>query len=409
MTDYTTIPYDVLAEMVITQLKEQHYMESTLTLYKRIYRRIKHFMHLNEFQNYNPDIGILFLSKQQVAASTLSSYKCAVRRLNDFYEGKEFRCHHEGNTQKICDDFSELLDDYIAYSINIGNKQGTIRHKQYTCIKFLNFLSENGYTDISSIHTDIIAKALLIFSNMDRYAEVRQFLRYLYEKGWIGTDYHEIVPKVKKQVPIPTVYTIKELKLIEQSINVATDIGKRNIAIVRLATRMGLRSGDIAKLREDEINFSSGCIRFIQEKTNIPLELQMPPEVSDSIYKHLENSKKNHYSDGYVFHSMKAPYGRITTGIIRYIVNECMLRAGIEVGLRKHGPHSFRSSLASHMIEDNCSYETVRRILGHSDPNVIKHYAKTDIEKLRLCAISPPKPSGLFHDYLTGRRGTGSV
>ncbi len=53
---------------------------------------------------------------------------------------------------------------------------------------------------------------------------------------------------------------------------------------------MGLRSGDIANLAIDEIDFSSGIIRIIQEKTNIPLELQMPKEVSDSIYTHLENS-----------------------------------------------------------------------------------------------------------------------
>ena len=56
------------------------------------------------------------------------------------------------------------------------------------------------------------------------------------------------------------------------------------------------------------------------------------------------------------------------------------------------------------MIGDNNSYDVVRKILGHSDPNVIKHYAKTDIERLRLCAISPPGPSGLFEDYLSGKK-----
>ncbi len=78
---------------------------------------------------------------------------------------------------------------------------------------------------------------------------------------------------------------------------------------------------------------------------------------------------------------MSAPYGRITTSIIRHLINDCMEKAGIEAGLRKHGPHAFRSSLASHMIDDNNSYDIVRKILGQADPNVIKHYAKTDIER----------------------------
>ena len=315
----------------------------------------------------------------------------------------------EAQVVKICDDYKDLLDEYLNDCIKRGNKSGTIIHKQFSCVRFFNFLADNGYKDISLINTAIIVKALLMFTNIDRYADIRLLLNYLKERGLLDRDYAEIIPKPKRPQPIPSVYTIDELKLIEQSIDTSTDTGKRNIAIVRLATRMGLRSGDIAKLTVDEINFSSGIIHLIQEKTSIPLELQMPKEVSDSIYTHLENSKENHYSDKYVFHSMCAPYGRITTSIIRHIVNDAMFKAGVEMGSRKHGPHAFRSSLASHMIEDDFSYDTVRRILGHSDPNVIKHYAKTDIERLRLCAISPPNPSGLFEGYLTGKKVTNHV
>ena len=53
--------------------------------------------------------------------------------------------------------------------------------------------------------------------------------------------------------------------------------------------------------------------------------------------------------------------------------------------------------------EHTASYEVVRRILGHSNPDVIKHYAKADIENLRMCSIDPPIPTGIFRDYLSGR------
>lgn len=404
MTEHQFIPIDELIDRVILQLEEHNYMESTLMIYKRIYRRIKEFMSQKDYVDYSPEIGILFLDEQRFSASTMSTYKCAVRRLDNSYGGKEFRRHHENDTVKICDVYCDLLEDYLNDCIKAGNKSGTIVHKRFACIRFLNFLDENGYKDISLINADIIAKALLIFTNLDYYAEVRRFLSYLKEISLIDKDYAEIIPRPKRRQPIPSVYTIEEIKLIEQHVDTSTDTGKRNIAILRLATRMGLRSGDIAKLTIDEIDFSSGTIRLIQKKTNIPLELQMPKVVADSLHAHLENSKKKHYSDKYVFHSMTAPYGKISTSIIRNLVNDSIEKAGIEVGLRKHGPHAFRASLASHMIEDEISYETVRKILGHSDPNVIKHYVKTDIERLRLCAISPPKPSGLFDDYLSGKK-----
>ena len=117
---------------------------------------------------------------------------------------------------------------------------------------------------------------------------------------------------------------------------------------------------------------------------------------------HLENDKYS-LEDGYVFHSMKAPYDRITTSIIRHVINKCFVAANVNTAGKKHGPHAFRSSLASSMVNDNVSYEVVRRILGHSNPDVIKHYAKADIENLRMCSIDPPSPTGIFREYLSGR------
>jgi site-specific recombinase XerD len=196
-----------------------------------------------------------------------------------------------------------------------------------------------------------------------------------------------------------------KLRRLEDSINTSTVVGKRNLAIIRLATRMGLRAGDIAKLRFSEINFSTGYISITQEKTDQPLPLLMPQAVSEALLAHIENiTGLSKQDDGYLFHSMTAPYGRITTSIIGHVVTECFNTTGICTKGKKHGPHSFRSSLASSMVNDGGSYETVRRILGHTAPDAIKHYARTDIENLRLCSIAPPEPSGLFGEYLSGKR-----
>lgn len=59
-------------------------MESILTVYKRTYHRVIEFMLLNDYQNYNPDIGKAFLDKQKVSDSTMGTHKCAIRRLNDY-------------------------------------------------------------------------------------------------------------------------------------------------------------------------------------------------------------------------------------------------------------------------------------------------------------------------------------
>ena len=56
--------------------------------------------------------------------------------------------------------------------------------------------------------------------------------------------------------------------------------------------------------------------------------------------------------------------------------------------------------MATSMVNDNVPYDAVRKTLGHSDPNAIKHYAKNDLENLRRCALDVPPASGRFLELL---------
>lgn len=403
-----TIPFSELAEAVLNQLKSRKYMESTLTVYRRIYNRIHVFLKQHGNDVYTHESGEKFLSALNVGGSTLASYACAVRRLDDCMDGKSYRCHHGVYQEKVPSSFSNVLTRYIQDCAEAGNKPATLLAKERTCVLFLNLLEKAGCSDFSQLDTGMISRILLAFFNKDCYARIRQFLKYLADKGIMEKDLSGIVPHYRRRKALPTTYSSDEIRKVEDSIDTGTSTGKRNLAIIRLASRMGLRSGDIAGLKLSEIDFDTGYISITQEKTGIPLSLQMPREVSDALLAHLDNDK-NSLDDGYVFHSMSAPYGRITTSIIRHALNECFIAADINTDGKKHGPHAFRSSLASSMVNDGIPYEVVRRILGHSDPDIIKYYARADIDNLRVCSIEPPPPTGRFHDYLSGKEVIGGV
>ena len=96
-----------------------------------------------------------------------------------------------------------------------------------------------------------------------------------------------------------------------------------------------------------------------------------------------------------IFINVYAPYNPISTGTIRNLLKKYIAAAGIDVGNRKKGPHAFRSSVASSMVNDDVS-------LGHSSNNAIKHYARIDVEKLRPYCLEPPKVSEKFEAFLKG-------
>lgn len=398
-----TVPFEELANSVLNQLKSQKYMDSTLAIYRRIYSHIHAFLNEHGMVVYTHEIGKAFVESSDVCKSTLSTYACAVRRLDDYVDGKPYRCHHGNPKHTVPESFSGILSEYLAECERGGNKSATISAKERACSIFLDRIALEGCYVLSEIDAGMVTRSLLGVSNKDNFARIRQFLKYLADVGITGIDLSGIVPRYQRPIPIPTVYTPVEISRMEGSINTGTGTGRRNLAIIRLATRMGIRAGDIARLKLSEIDFDKGCISIIQEKTGVPLSLQMPCEVSEALASHLENDKYS-LEDGYVFHSMTAPYGRITTSIIRHAIDKSFNTAKVNTAGKKHGPHSLRSSLASSMVNDDVSYEVVRRILGHTDPDVIKHYAKADIENLRLCSIVPPAASGRFLQFLSGKK-----
>ena len=390
-----------LSAGVLEQLKSQGYQESTLTVYRRTFNRIRHHMKSIGAASYNKQVGESFLSSTGVCESTLKSYRCAVRRLNDFIDGLPYACHVSGDNYHVPDLFRDDLKRFIASCKDSGNKPSTIKAKKHACILFLRFLEINGCKDLTELNAEIVSKGLRIYKNKGNYAIVRQFLKYLSDESITRIDLSGIVPRYKRQKPLPTVYTPDEVIQIESSIDLSSDTGIRNLAIVRLASRMGYRSSDIANLKWSEINFDAGYISIHQMKTGIPLSLKMPQDVIDALKAHarIQASDDNEY----VFHQMRAPYERISTSIVRHAVNSAIVTSGVNYMGKKHGPHALRSSLASSMVNDGSTYETVRRILGHTDPDAIKHYAKADIENLRKCSIAPPNPNGRFKSFLDGK------
>lgn len=300
----TFLKFSELADCVIIQLREQNYMESTLTLYRRLYNRVHSFMQQQGTEIYTNEIGHRFLENTHVCKSAYGTYSCAIRRLNDYMEGTPYRCHHGNPGEEVPEVFEYILKEYLNECEQSGNKPTTVIAKKKNCILFLKYAAQARCSDISILNAELVARALLIYTNKDHYARIHQFLKYLFDKGYTKTELSGVVPRYKRYKVLPTTYTPSEIARIEQAVDTMTETGKRDLAIIRLATRMGFRSGDIAKLKWSEIDFDNGTIHIIQEKTGEPLSLRMPDEVSETIQSYRENAASPGRDDGVVFHSI---------------------------------------------------------------------------------------------------------
>ena len=293
-----------------------------------------------------------------------------------------------------------LLNDYRNHCRRNGLRESSIN----LCTKvdrwFLLSLSVNGCTTAGHINAGQVTAACLSLQSNYYLSTVKTFLRFLAAEGYTDRDYSYIVPPYKRPQPMPSVYSTEEIHSVEIA---ARGFSCRDHAILLLATRLGIRSGDIATLSLRMIDFEANVIRLTQQKTEYLVELALLPEVKAALLKYINNERPRCNSH-YVFLNQNPPHDHITIMLIGKIVRRNLKKAGIETDARKRGPHAFRSSLASSMVNDNIPYEVVRKTLGHLDPNAIKSYARLDVEQLRRYALPVPDSTGGFAELLYGKK-----
>ena len=189
--------------------------------------------------------------------------------------------------------------------------------------------------------------------------------------------------------------------LLKNAIDTSTFKGKRDKAALLLATRLGIRTCDILNLKEENLNFDNNTITFIQVKTYTEITLPMVDDVRMALVDYLEERNKMSVTIDNIFVAVKGQNLKpLHRSALRFALTSYFDKAGVDYKGKKHGLHVLRSSLASSMVNDNVSYDIVRKVLGHTDDDSIKHYARIDIEELRKCAIEVPAPSGKFKKFL---------
>ena len=302
---------------------------------------------------------------------------------------------------KLPYEFEELLKDYQQHCRNNGLRVRSIELYEKECRWFLHNLSNCGCMEPSQITASKVVNACLALTSKSYLATMRTFLRYCADSGRTDRDYSYVIPPYKRPQPMPSVYSEEEIQRMETSIDRSTPVGKRDYAIVLLATRLGLRLEDIRALSFDELDINNDAIRLVQDKTFAELELPIVPELRTALLDYIQNVRPD--VDGAVFRVSYPPYSEMSKTGVDACFRRALRKSKIEIGNRGCGPRAFRSSLASSMVNDDVPYEAVRKALGHVDPNAIRHYARLDIERLRVYALPVPEATGAFADFLAGR------
>jgi len=120
----------------------------------------------------------------------------------------------------------------------------------------------------------------------------RSFLRYLHYKGLADTDLSLAVPKVARWrlSTLPKHLPAAQVRQMLHHCDRSTALGRRDYAILLLLARLGLRAGEIVKLRLEDIDWENARIT-VCGKGGKWAQLPLPADVAKAIARYLRHDR----------------------------------------------------------------------------------------------------------------------
>ena len=399
---------DALAEL-LARFDQNGYADKSSPENIRAAIVLDYYMELLHIDSYTDQVGsdcIQWYFQNRQLARNPKAFKALIHHLGDVLMGRDYcPLHHEYIDRSIVvKGFQPSYDQYISFCKEERlNRSQTITEKQYELGLFFQDLAGSGCTCPEELTPQLVVESCAKRPAYKRGA-VKGFLQFCHEEAIIAKDLSRLVPKRKRRFVIPPYYTKEERKRLESACGEGIMCGRRNHAIILLINRLGLRSSDVCQLGVDQFDRQNKSFVFHQKKTGSPVVLPILDSVADAVQDYIDNERPRSRSSC-LFLEAYAPHTPLTRAAIYHVYEKYIKIAGIEVAGRRHGGHAFRASIASSMINNGLPYELVRQVMGHSSPDMLRHYATLDIDRLRLCALDAPPATGRFLDFLSGRKG----
>jgi site-specific recombinase XerD len=215
---------------------------------------------------------------------------------------------------------------------------------------------------------------------------LRSVLGYLYLRGVTDNQLALGVPAQSGPhgTSLPRWIPAAELKALLASGDTTTALGCRDHAIVVLLARLGLRAGEVAGLRLDDLDWSAGEI-VVRGKGSRMERLPMPVDVGKALVAYLRRGRPVTTCRSVFVRASGPPIGLSAKNVWEVVRRACT-RAGITVV----SPHRLRHSAATAMLRAGASLEEVGQVLRDRGVQVVALYAKVDFVALRPLAMPWP-------------------
>lgn len=228
-----------------------------------------------------------------------------------------------------------------------------------------------------------------------KLSSLRSLYRFLVREGHASINPFSGLPLPKRGKRLPKVLSADEVgRLLDAPLQSLAESKRpdtpeaqrwadyaalRDTAILELLYSTGMRLGELAGLRDKDVDLLSGTVRVMGKgKKERLCPLGRPAQ--RALRKALEARAGAGVGAAASILFLNKSGGRLTPRSIERLMKQHLVRAGLNP---EFSPHALRHSFATHLLDAGADLRSVQELLGHASLSTTQIYTHVSIERLK--------------------------
>ena len=277
------------------------------------------------------------------------------------------------------------IKSYQSYlRIERGLSKNTIDNYSFDIERLCLFLDENNIS-VSPIKITEETIQQFIYSvskevNPRSQARIisglKSFFSYLIFEDYRQDNPMELIETPKTGRKLPDTLSVEEIDALIAAIDLSSNEGERNRAMLETLYGCGLRVSELVSLKISDLFFDEGFVKITgkgNKQRFVPIGNLTQKYIriyKDDIRAHLD-IKKGH--EDTLFLNRRG--SQLTRAMLFTIIKDLATKIGLQKNI---SPHTLRHSFATHLLENGADLRSIQLMLGHESITTTEIYVHLD-------------------------------
>lgn len=281
--------------------------------------------------------------------------------------------------------WSSYIKSYQSYlKIERGLSKNTIDNYSFDIERLCQFLAQNEIA-VSPIKIEEETIQQFIYSvskqvNPRSQARIlsglKSFFSYLIFEDYRSDNPLELIETPKTGRKLPDTLSVAEIDSLISAIDLTSNEGERNRAMLETLYGCGLRVSELISLKISDLFFEEGFVKITGKGNK-----QRFVPIGDLTQKYIDiyrNTIRNHLTikkgcEDTLFLNRRG--NQLTRAMIFTIIKDLAVKTELNKSI---SPHTLRHSFATHLLENGADLRSIQLMLGHESITTTEIYVHLD-------------------------------